>query len=647
MSETGVNAAAGGDSKPHSSNPLSRKINKILDTRLENDKDTLEALKALATFFTDNNVQSRRNLRSDIERRSLGIQEEFVQCFRQVTEQLDLIYQDVLAMNDCCNDMTSRLQATKAQTRDLIGQTTKLQTEGQRLQLRQEVATGFLTTFQLRPEEVKALRGGTRDTALDVGFFAALERVKEIHNDCKLLLRTKQQTAGLEIMESMALHQEAAYERLYRWTQGECRLLNVDSPDVAPRLCQAMESLQDRPVLFKYSIDEFSTARRAAVVRAFIDALTRGGPGRGARPIELHSHDPMRYVGDMLGWLHQATASEREHLEALFKLCKKMPVEEMTQQAAGHIMEGVCRPLKVRAEQVIVSEPGAVTLYKLSNLLKFYQNTIRQVLSVEETALLTTLEEMHTLGHKMFFNSLNCHATKLMEKVELPPADLGPTEALGRTLTLLREVLACHDSSVVSMDNKQKDYAQILSYVIDPLLQMCSLSASQLTSTDMAAYMLNCVYLIHSMVSLYEFTDQRLEMLQAQLDAHLDTLVSEQGSHILSQTHLGLLYSAVQHHQVSKVHDKLVDVPGMDTQAIVKAMAKFDNFLASPDQFLLPQAGLLLGAGLRQTLRQRTMELVHATYRQIYDKLNDASSGYADPMGLMSKTPEQIHKLLI
>ena len=27
-------------------------------------------------------------------------------------------------------------------------------------------------------------------------FFEALERVKEIHNDCKVLLRTKQQTAG-------------------------------------------------------------------------------------------------------------------------------------------------------------------------------------------------------------------------------------------------------------------------------------------------------------------------------------------------------------------------------------------------------------------------------------------------------------------
>lgn len=48
--------------------------------------------------------------------------------------------------------------------------------------------------------------------------------------------------------------------------------------------------------LFRYTLDEFGTARRCAVVRGFIDALTRGGPGGTPRPIEMHSHDPLRYI---------------------------------------------------------------------------------------------------------------------------------------------------------------------------------------------------------------------------------------------------------------------------------------------------------------------------------------------------------------
>ena len=45
------------------------------------------------------------------------------------------------------------------------------------------------------------------------------------------------------------------------------------------------------------------------------------GAGGSARPIELHSHDPLRYTGDMLAWLHQATASEKEQVQSLVKLC--------------------------------------------------------------------------------------------------------------------------------------------------------------------------------------------------------------------------------------------------------------------------------------------------------------------------------------
>ena len=39
--------------------------------------------------------------------------------------------------------------------------------------------------------------------------------------------------------------------------------------------------------------------------------------------------------------------------------------------------------------------------------------------------------------------------------------DLGPTASLTQTLALLREVLASHDSSVVPLDARQADFAQV------------------------------------------------------------------------------------------------------------------------------------------------------------------------------------------
>ena len=51
----------------------------------------LEALRAVSTFFTENNIRTRRNLRGEIERRSLLINQQFVEAFSLVTKVLDYL----------------------------------------------------------------------------------------------------------------------------------------------------------------------------------------------------------------------------------------------------------------------------------------------------------------------------------------------------------------------------------------------------------------------------------------------------------------------------------------------------------------------------------------------------------------------------
>lgn len=57
------------------------------------------------------------------------------------------------------------------------------------------------------------------------------------------------QTLALDIMQRMTLLQESALERLYRWTQIQCK--NIENERLASLLIKAMSKLQDRPVLFK------------------------------------------------------------------------------------------------------------------------------------------------------------------------------------------------------------------------------------------------------------------------------------------------------------------------------------------------------------------------------------------------------------
>ncbi len=62
--------------------------------------------------------------------------------------------------------------------------------------------------------------------------------------------------------------------------------------------------------------------------------------------------------------------------------------------------------------------------------------------------------------------------------------------------------------------------SQVLSCILDPLLQLCTVSASNLGTADMASYMVNSLYVMKTTLALFEFTDKRLEMLEFQVGSN-------------------------------------------------------------------------------------------------------------------------------
>lgn len=54
-------------------------------------------------------------------------------------------------------------------------------------------------------------------------------------------------------------------------------------------------------------------------------------------------------------------------------------MNELVKSALSNITEGVCRPLRLRLEQVISPDIGPAVLHTLSGLIRFYLNTIGEV----------------------------------------------------------------------------------------------------------------------------------------------------------------------------------------------------------------------------------------------------------------------------
>lgn len=168
--------------------------------------------------------------------------------------------------------------------------------------------------------------------------------------------------------------------------KGKCDSLadSGSTEDIDQMMQTAISYLRRLPIYFSQCQDLVVNSRRSQLVQKFVVALTQGGPsGQVFRAMDLHAHDSVRYVGDMLAWMHQAVASEEEFLEAVFgepsskrstksddmdgsgsavaaidnfssstKGTEKELVGLSVQELLARCLQGLGRPLRVRIIQV-------------------------------------------------------------------------------------------------------------------------------------------------------------------------------------------------------------------------------------------------------------------------------------------------------
>lgn len=698
---------------------LARKLKKVLDTRTDSP-DLLVSLSTLSSFYTESTSQGRKNLLTTIERRGLSINDEFLTASEAAQNALDAVEREVAVLADCCDRITKSLNSCSATTGDIVAATERLKQELESTNQRQDIVSSFLRDYQLSPDEVSALR----EEDLNDAFFKALARVQEIHANCKILLRTHHQRAGLELMDMMAMYQEGAYERLCRWVQAECRSLgDNDTPEVSDLLKTAARCLKERPVLFKYCAEEVANTRHNALFRRFISALTRGGPGGMPRPIEVHAHDPLRYVGDMLGWLHQAVASERELAMALFSPDTSVGSASRRfsrdSETAGNgkpetelgfvldrVFEGVCRPFKVRVEQVLQSQPGLLLSYKLSHLLDFYRYTISDFLG-QGAALSVTLRDVAGAAEKTFFDILRARGDKLLRYPPPVAVDLSPPPAVAEGISALLELLNTYSGMMVPSGGGKPDFQPVMSAILDPIIQMCERAAdsysskspkpplrrtttsmdasrrlsnagalpqrtlsvdpfnnsnaipsTQAISSSQKIFLINCLVSIQQPLSDSGIDNDYIASLRTKMEGHLSGLVEEEVGAILERCKLQKKVSCIrerlQKYHQSEIVAKEDEVDEEKPLAHLEEMAPA-SFAESLRMFLglvigsegvVPEFQQIQDPQLRSEASTGVAKALSQAYELVYTALLEPNNGYPDPRSMLRHTPDQVKTIL-
>ena len=454
---------------------LQRKVHKVLDSRVRFDKpevaeaiQSLSELQAASRANTNANAGTpgltavaaaaradgtggvgasgslglHRHFRSLLESRHLSLHRALLEAFAPVAEQISALDSELAQTSEVALELAAALQDIKARSNSLFQSAEQINAQKKETAEKAEIVTTFLARFQLDPKDAELL-ASTDEAAIGPEYFEALEKVETIRANIQRMLVGAASTpsqggsvphtpgvigmgvqdglgAGssrisLDLLDSLSKQLESSYELLYRSVSRQIQSgAVIKVSDLTPKFIRCFALLRNVPTYFEHCLADLLSGRRSLVIERFLKALSRGSGG--TRPIELSAHDPVRYASDMLAWIHQALANEKEFLMALFppENDPQPPMHSHAQHTASTevkcyerylctIFEAASRILRPRIEQSFAgasagtgtgssgslvsgaapSSGGGVsveTVFKVWNILKFYAVIIEPIL---------------------------------------------------------------------------------------------------------------------------------------------------------------------------------------------------------------------------------------------------------------------------
>lgn len=408
-------------------------------------------------------------------------------------------------LNKTCDEIKDHVLAAKQESAPVLEEASTLLARRDESEAKQHLLDAFCTHFLVPDADLTTLTSTAEP--ITERFFVVLAKVKQIHKDCEILLGYENQRLGLELMEQTARNLDAGFKKLYGWIQREFKGLDLEDPHISGSIRRALRVLSERPTLFQNCLDFFAQARETTLSDGFQAALTGSGT---TQAIEFSTHDPLRYVGDILAWVHAAAVSEKEALEGLFisdadEISRGMTegrsmepwarirrsstapdIEEgvdantgfdgrkALNDLVGRNLNGVCQSFNNRIELASRNSDSPVLIYKIYNLLTFYRDIFGKLLGSESSINRAILQlETATLAH---FEENIEEEISVATADKTPNADLTPPAFLNTALKQFSEILGARGPQMSDVELER-----LFTTMLSGILDACAEGAMQLS----------------------------------------------------------------------------------------------------------------------------------------------------------------------
>ncbi|KAJ3253271.1 Golgi transport complex subunit 6 [Boothiomyces macroporosus] len=591
------------------SNPLAMRLEAVKNLTVDND--TLEALKITPTTKP----------RQTVEHLLIQQHEIFLNSFEKVFVEMNEMEKSIKEMDADLSFIKSTLEQAKEKTTKVVDITNELKEASSDTLLKQSIIKEFLEIFTI-----------TKRTEINQEFFENLKRLQQINVHSQALL-IGNQNIGMEILTNLNTVQEEQYEMLFKWTQLQCRTLKQEQPEISSEFTEAMRAFRFRPILFDACIDEISSIRQSALVRAFQNALSVGT--QYSKPIEYYAHDPTRYVGDILAWIHQACIAEYEMLSSVFGIVgnsQRQAVElpQVFEQVEGYQTsreqvlsvldkntEGLAPMLNKRIDAMITVLLGSIQIYKIQNTIQFYHQTLSKILDPKST-LLTSLESLETQKGDLTRTTIE------------PSESLDPPPTVKETMSQIKEIFTSLEMNMVS--SNESILADVKEQLLYPLITNCE-SPNDLTPLDQAIFKVNIYHYINNVLTLFGFCEELINEINTKTSHQLNTMLDKSG----------LLELIVKMKSSEKPYSL---VPELSTSVISTKLAKLDNYLVNVTMDVSETLYRIKSLDIaKECVKKGCIQFVKE-YSWLVSEILDPANKYEFPNSLIRRNVKEVETLL-
>lgn len=428
---------------------------------------------------------ARRKFRSKVEQDAIRSQSQVLREYTPIVRQLTKLKQLVDELNQLHTSVDTichrHRERASAQFSKQIGE---LSRDKKMVAVKRQLLANFRAKFTLNDYEEYVLTQGdvAAPELLDV-----YKKAQGIVDSCSLLLAMDNPQLGQAIMTKTTGILNQATARVVAFAHKTLDNYQYSSPERIDQLHRCLTQFRHQAVVWDQIVEGFVAARQKTVVDEFFAQAQGTDDARVAgRPIYLSAHDPIRYIGDLLAYIHAVVVGEHELVFSMFGGVAKGDFSGPTDDrglelVVDNILEPLGRPVVAKIGGVLLLEIQLLVLNKIFLLVDLYKVMLGKVAPPELSMVKAMGELVSQTQAKLVLVVRNRLATirnSSAAKLELS-ADLQPPEWI---IEYYNDILPIMDSlataTIWNLD--QSEHQAILELVVDQPIDICFTHVAEL-----------------------------------------------------------------------------------------------------------------------------------------------------------------------